>query len=380
MKILLERGSMHIQTQKDILESSGSGSIPNALKVSRELEGYAVADYVVIPSRHVKDSFLEHGYSEQKIFMNPYGANLDLFYPISNIVKEYDVITVCTWCIQKGSDLLVDALSGTDLSLLHIGQIGDLPFPDSPNFYHIDHVDNLELVYQYNKAKIFILPSRQEGLALVLLEALACGLPVICSEFTGGRYILDEIDNKSLITVVPTDAGALRKAALEAMQKANSGMIKDLGQIKNKFSWKAYGERYAEFIDSIIDRKYRHTEQGRRKKVKINILTSSRFHVVDLARELVTQGFDVRIYSIVPKKRIMQFGVPKENISDAWLLTVPVVAFNLVALKFFPQNPWSRDMQTSVVDWIFGRIMRRCDVLIAMSGSFLASLKIARKW
>ncbi|WP_166805321.1 glycosyltransferase family 4 protein [Cryobacterium sp. TMT4-10] len=60
----------------------------------------------------------------------------------------------------------------------------------------IDHVDvlapvapeNLAAIYQ--GASIFVLPSSEEGLGIVLLEAMACGLPVISTDTEGGKYVI----------------------------------------------------------------------------------------------------------------------------------------------------------------------------------------------
>lgn len=54
------------------------------------------------------------------------------------------------------------------------------------------------------------------------------------------------------------------------------------------------------------------------QKLKIGILTSGRFHVCDLARELSRFGHDVRFYSLVPPHRTKQFGLPHE--CNRWLL------------------------------------------------------------
>lgn len=63
----------------------------------------------------------------------------------------------------------------------------DMQFPESANMKHIEAVDQNTLIKYYAKAKIFVLPSREEGLALVQPQAIACGLPVVCSKFTGGK-------------------------------------------------------------------------------------------------------------------------------------------------------------------------------------------------
>ena len=75
----------------------------------------------------------------------------------------------------------------------------DMQFPESANMKHIEAVDQNTLIKYYAKAKIFVLPSREEGLALVQPQAIACGLPVVCSKFTGGKDIGEVTDLKEWI-------------------------------------------------------------------------------------------------------------------------------------------------------------------------------------
>ena len=63
------------------------------------------------------------------------------------------------------------------------------PFPNTPLFTHVPPVDEKELTNYYAKAKVFVLPSRAEGLALVLAQAVVSGLPVVYSKDTGGHDI-----------------------------------------------------------------------------------------------------------------------------------------------------------------------------------------------
>lgn len=75
------------------------------------------------------------------------------------------------------------------------------------NVYFIGHKSQRNLKKLYNIADVFAMPSRQEAFGLVALEALACGLPVVCSE-TGGMkdYINSKvgklINNESPIKLV----------------------------------------------------------------------------------------------------------------------------------------------------------------------------------
>ena len=62
-----------------------------------------------------------------------------------------------------------------------------LVFPtDDPRFVHIDPVPQTELARFYAEADAFVLASREDGFGVVLAQALASGLPVICTDRTGG--------------------------------------------------------------------------------------------------------------------------------------------------------------------------------------------------
>lgn len=60
-----------------------------------------------------------------------------------------------------------------------------------------------DIIEFYKIADIFILPSFREGLSVALMEAMACGLPVICSGIRGNRDLI--IDGKGGYLVNPND-------------------------------------------------------------------------------------------------------------------------------------------------------------------------------
>ena len=161
------------------------------LRLSRELAGYALADRIVIPSLHVKESFRRDPTAYAKLFMNPYGVDLEMFPTAQrhNSDKEFTLLFVGSWTLRKGCDLLVSAVARTPgVRLVHVGSIGsDLAFPtDNPRFVHIDPVPQTELARFYAEADAFVLASREDGFGVVLAQALASGLPVICTDRTGG--------------------------------------------------------------------------------------------------------------------------------------------------------------------------------------------------
>lgn len=251
--VILERGSKHILEQKRILESipslKGTKPVPD-FNVKRELESYELADYVSIASQHVKRSFVERGYPVKKLFVNPYGVDLNDFH-IEKITKEYDVVMVGGWNYRKGVDLLVTACRELNLTLLHVGAIGDMPFPQDSKFIHIDPVDQKQLMHYYNKGRVFVLASREDGFGMVLSQALACGLPIVCSMHTGGRDIGELTGMKDWIFEMKQytveDLKVQILSALEFEKICNPTELR-----LDRLSWGAYGKRYAEFLENVV--------------------------------------------------------------------------------------------------------------------------------
>jgi len=255
-KVILERGSKHILEQKRILEAipslKGTKPVPD-MNVKRELEGYDLADHIAIASNHVKESFLLHKYPSEKLFVNPYGVSLDQFYTDVDIAKEYDIIMVGAWSYRKGCDLLIDACRRMKVNFLHVGAIVDIDFPQEYNFTHFNSVDQKELVKFYNKAKVFVLPSREEGMAMVQMQAIACSLPVVCSKHTGGVDIGSITDlSEWIFEMQAYSIDDLCSNIQKALDFRDSNSYKTIKvEELSSLTWEAYGKRYSRFLNEL---------------------------------------------------------------------------------------------------------------------------------
>ena len=253
-RIFVERGSRHIVSQKEILENipGRKTSAPSISEwsVRREIAEYELADTIVVPAKHVVQSFTECGVPESRIFRNPYGVDLNMFpaTPAPSQEVRPQIIMAGTWSLRKGCDVLVDAWRRLrDVGLIHVGSVDDAPLPRELDFKHYSPVEQNRLTGFYARSHVFALASREEGLALVQAQALASGLPVVCTDRTGGADLREYLQNPDLVSIVPSDDPRALASALQiALDKARSvkGVRDLLGPGRAALSWRAYGMRY----------------------------------------------------------------------------------------------------------------------------------------
>jgi len=201
---VLERGSSHILYQTQILleEYDKLGLMPRVAHpkiIEKELKEYLEADYISVPSLFAKQSFLEYGIPETKLIHIPYGVHLNEFRQIPKEDNIFRVVYAGAMSIQKGIHYLLQAFSELKIpnsELLLVGGISDeiRPFFNryKNNLKWVNHVPQKELYKYYSQGSIFVILSIQEGLAMVQAQAMACGLPVICTTNTGGGVLLSQ--------------------------------------------------------------------------------------------------------------------------------------------------------------------------------------------
>lgn len=252
---IMEWGSKHIDEQQKIL-SKIHAPINKEYFNRRSRDGYELVDYISIASEHVKESFLLHNVPENKLLINPYGVDLSMFSPTKLNFPKYDIIMVGGWSLRKGCDLLIELCTKYNYSFLHVGSIVDIDFPfHLKNVIHVSSVNQKELIKYYSQAKVFVLPSREEGLAMVQAQALACGLPIVCSKDTGGRDLRNLLkDKKWIIEMQDFSVEELDKCIKEALQlsQTQTGERNYAHDDINNLTWETYGKRYNVFLQNLI--------------------------------------------------------------------------------------------------------------------------------
>ncbi len=250
-RIYVERGSRHILSQARILEQIPGAPTPTRFAIERELASYNLADRIAVASGHVLDSFLDEDASlAPKLFKNPYGVDLEQF-PLRKppFSGPPTILFVGGWTYQKGADVLSLALERLPgVRLIHVGPSGEVSFPTSERFLHYNAVPQWRLSEFYAQAHAFVLASRQEGLALVQLQALASGLPLVCTDHTGGVDLgLTPALAARIQVVANGDSEALARAISFALENDIAPLAESDRQL---LSWRGYATRYARELAS----------------------------------------------------------------------------------------------------------------------------------
>ncbi len=202
-----------------------------------------------------------------RINVIPNGVDTAIFKPLPGIRRsEFSLITTASSDQPlKGLTILLRALAQlrAEFPLLTLTVIGKLKEDGSTQkeleTLQLSHavnfksgISNQELVEEYARAEIAIVPSLYEGFGLPAAEALACGVPLICSD--GGA--LPEVVGDAARLVKAGDVNALIVSLRELLNDAR--MREQLGQrgrahIMQQLSWDCVGRKMQAFYFQLLD-------------------------------------------------------------------------------------------------------------------------------
>src|SRR5262249_17888295 len=160
---------------------------------------YSAADVVTVPSRFCVSSFVEMGVPSEKLRKVVYGVDLSRFRKIADPPRDrFEVLFVGQVSFRKGVPYLLEAFSTLKHPHKRLRIVGAMQ-PEMKIFLQEKHLENVEflgalpqpdLIPLMSASHVLVLPSIEDGLGLVLGQAMACGCPIICSTNTGGGGLL----------------------------------------------------------------------------------------------------------------------------------------------------------------------------------------------
>jgi alpha-maltose-1-phosphate synthase len=223
-----------------------------AWKLERKEQEIQLADRIFVASSVVQQSLLDAGVAPEKISVIPFGSPHDYFHPQPKEDRTFRALFVGRVGPRKGVHYLLQAWQHLQLPKAELLCVGINEFPESwlaqyrNCFQYIPSVPHTSLNQYYSSANVFVFPSLVEGLALVLLEAMACGIPVITTTHSGGSDIITDGIEGFIIPIRDVDA---LKEKLEWCY-SHPQEIAEMGRAARRkaeiLTWELYRKRLAE--------------------------------------------------------------------------------------------------------------------------------------
>lgn len=158
-------------------------------------------------SNLAKESFVERGIPADKVEVVLPAVDLDYFHPVAKADQVFRVLAVLTIDPRKGAYYLLQAFQKAAIpgsELVIIGATGDhwskqmlAQFTSRMKNIRIQSADVFREPIQstYGQASVLVHPAVEDGFALAVAQALACGRPVITTRQTGAAEVISDGQN-----------------------------------------------------------------------------------------------------------------------------------------------------------------------------------------
>ena len=281
-----DRGSTHQRYQEAaVLEEykRWGQPVPRAKPhiVLREETIYAQADAITVPSTVARHSFIQMGISADKVHVIPYGVRLDRFTPASALTNgrhfqrteeslhsppsttkdPFNLLFAGAVSLRKGIPYLLEAFARLNHPYKHLTVAGSIAPAIRPLLTRLPtervtftgSIPQPELARLMAASHALVLPSIEEGLALVQAQAMACGCPVIATVATGAE---DLFSSEKEGFIVPNGDIAALAACMQqladdtSLQRRMSAAA--LARVRSLGGWNTYGDRWGILLQTLL--------------------------------------------------------------------------------------------------------------------------------
>ncbi len=262
-------GARRLLSEELSLVPQGAASLRREYELSLSDEQYAEfaqetasANGLVVASSFTAQMLVNEGIPRERIFVTPYGVDLTRFSPRQSAPDPTQPLTIMflgQLVQRKGLSYLLEAirlLKTRQVRLLLCGH----GFVDHDLLsYYADVPQELHLGRPYSEvldlmrgSDVFVFPSLLEGFGLVLLESMACGVPIIASTNTVAPDLIDQGKQGFIVPIRSPETIAERldwaidhRAELAAMGNAAAARAQ-------RFTWEHFREQVRNAYGAMI--------------------------------------------------------------------------------------------------------------------------------
>lgn len=221
------------------------------------------ASAYIASSTKSKEAQIFYGADERKCHISFLAVDVEKYIQSPQGKGEGKILCVGSLIERKGVDLLLHALANVESDYeLYLAGGGDekenlarlaMELKIENKVHFLGQLSREELLKHYADSDLFVLPTREDCFALVILEAMCSQLPIVCSKYADGAHDLIEEGGNGFI-VDPYDKKAFAEKIEsvlkdEVLRKAMQGHSKE---ILEKFRFANISKGYMEAIEECI--------------------------------------------------------------------------------------------------------------------------------
>lgn len=224
----------------------------------REEQERRLADAIVTPSGFVVESLKDEGVPAHKVDVVPYPTDLAAFAPKRREPRQgpLRVLFLGSLSLRKGVPYLLESAARLGPAAVTVRAVGsiELDWGRLGGYAAVaefpGRVPRSRVAEELDWADVLCMPSLWEGQSLVTNEALAAGLPVICTPNTGSR-VRDGVDGR----IVPArDVEALTEALERYVQ--DRGLVREHSERAIRDRGRLGFDAYAETLFETVERRF----------------------------------------------------------------------------------------------------------------------------
>ena len=221
------------------------------------------ADAFIASSTKSKEAQIFYGADEKKCHISYLAVDVEKYIQEPQGKGTGKILCVGSLIERKGVDLLLQALAKvkSDYSLYLAGDgeekaalktlAEELKISDKVHF--LGQLSRAELLKHYADSDLFVFPTREDCFALVILEAMCAGLPIVCSKYADGAYdLIEENVNGLIVDSYDAEKFAASIDAVLSDKELQNKMQMESGKVLDKFRFENIAKGYMAAIEECV--------------------------------------------------------------------------------------------------------------------------------
>lgn len=182
-------------------------------ELDRRREERELADAIICASDFTRQSLLEMGVEADRIFVEPYGVDQEVFSPSADKFSQFSVVWASSNTQTKGIGYLLEALARKPVPGIELVVAGNPSGIDAISLYEgqvrarrLGHITREELGQVMRRCHVHVYPTLLDGFGRNIIEAMSSGLPVITTPNCAGPDLIEDGVTGFIIPIRDVDA------------------------------------------------------------------------------------------------------------------------------------------------------------------------------